>query len=278
MRGSRLIEDHIAILEPALLNHSGAQKPVTRISGRASIDVVIPARNEASTIGNVVQAFRHHPQVRQVIVVDNGSEDETAFRADRAGAQVVTERLPGKGRALARGVELVTADYAFLVDGDIENPSADWITLLIDRAESSRKGVVRADPPYNPTIMGAVQPLLEEFFPGAAHLQQPIGGVVLIRRDCLEGLEWYSGWGVDIGLTLQILARGVGYDEVPIGRLKHASRPRSRDRVVLREIVQTILTEHTRQGKQVRVPIHHADEPPTPPTRTTESRPSGEKG
>ena len=82
------------------------------------VAVVIPALNEASCIGDLVREVWKQP-VHQVIVVDNGSSDDTANMAKRAGARVVYEPRRGYGYACAAGVAATDrADVVVFLDGD----------------------------------------------------------------------------------------------------------------------------------------------------------------
>jgi glycosyltransferase involved in cell wall biosynthesis len=81
--------------------------------------VVIPALNEEAIIGEVVRSIPGDV-ASEVIVVDNGSHDETALRAVEAGARVVSQPRRGYGRACATGVQAVDARCSIIVflDGD----------------------------------------------------------------------------------------------------------------------------------------------------------------
>jgi glycosyltransferase involved in cell wall biosynthesis len=87
------------------------------------ISVVIPALNEEEPIAAVVRDCLATGLPREVIVVDNGSRDRTAERAQNAGAKVVSEPAPGYGRACAAGVRALSLpqspdDIVVFLDGD----------------------------------------------------------------------------------------------------------------------------------------------------------------
>ncbi|HYX26651.1 MAG TPA: glycosyltransferase, partial [Thermoanaerobaculia bacterium] len=88
-------------------------------------DVVIPARDEESTVAGVVRAARGASGVGRVVVVDDGSSDRTAAVAMAAGATVVRGAAAGepgsKARALSRGVEATDAGVLVFFDSDILN-------------------------------------------------------------------------------------------------------------------------------------------------------------
>jgi glycosyltransferase involved in cell wall biosynthesis len=85
----------------------------------ARVSVVIPALNEQETIGAVVRAVPRE-SAREVVVVDNGSDDRTAERASAAGARVVREPRRGYGRACRAGALAVAESCEIIVflDGD----------------------------------------------------------------------------------------------------------------------------------------------------------------
>jgi polyisoprenyl-phosphate glycosyltransferase len=93
---------------------------------RPTIDVVVPARNEALTVTSVVAACRECSYVRDVIVVDDGSQDGTTEAASAAGAKVIGVGGQGgsKAHAMEAGVAVSDADAVLFVDADCLNLSA----------------------------------------------------------------------------------------------------------------------------------------------------------
>ena len=102
--------------------------------------VIIPALNEAGNIARLVQETLQQP-VDCVIVVDNGSTDETAVLASKMGATVVSEKRQGYGYACAAGTAVALkegADVLVYMDGDFSSLPAELTRLLepIQREEA----------------------------------------------------------------------------------------------------------------------------------------------
>jgi len=107
-----------------------------------SISVVIPARDEAGRIGPLLDSVVGAPGVREVIVVDDQSSDDTAAIAQRAGASVVAGTpLPdgwaGKAWALQQGIEAAGSDWVVTLDADTR-PAPRLPTALVARAVGDR--------------------------------------------------------------------------------------------------------------------------------------------
>jgi glycosyltransferase involved in cell wall biosynthesis len=83
------------------------------------VAAIIPAWNEAETIGPVIAAARRAALVDEVIVVDNDSADDTAEVAAAYGVPVLYEPVQGKGEAMRRGVSSTTAEIIVFLDADL---------------------------------------------------------------------------------------------------------------------------------------------------------------
>ena len=98
-----------------------------------AVSIVIPAYNEADAIGAVVAAVRAAGPWHEVIVVDDGSRDETSARACAAGATVVRHPYnKGNGAAVKSGIRRAGGEYVLVLDGDGQHQAED-AGRLVDR-------------------------------------------------------------------------------------------------------------------------------------------------
>ncbi len=109
-----------------------------------SVTVLVPAHNEAATIQQVVRSCRHQTYLAEkVVVIDDGSTDDTARLARDAGAQVVTSTGGSKARALNVGLGEVTSDLVVAVDADTFL-APDAINELVATIEEGYDGTCAA--------------------------------------------------------------------------------------------------------------------------------------
>lgn len=93
---------------------------------------LIPAYNESARIGGVLAALRGHPGLAEVIVIDDGSSDDTAPVAQGFGVRVLqTPGNMGKTGALLHGFRHVTTSHVLLLDADLIGLTAADVTALI---------------------------------------------------------------------------------------------------------------------------------------------------
>jgi glycosyltransferase involved in cell wall biosynthesis len=96
------------------------------------VDVVIPARNEENTIGDIVRQFVEHPGIREVIVgIDADTTDNTAMAAAMAGAGIRVYGARGKGQCVTGALMRVETPYVVFCDADVTGLTYDHISLLI---------------------------------------------------------------------------------------------------------------------------------------------------
>lgn len=98
-----------------------------------TIKALIPAFNEEKTIGDIIDVLNKVPRIKEIIVVDDGSNDNTYQVAKDRGARVI--RLPenkGKGAALQEGITHVDTDIILLLDGDLIGLKKEHVYKLIN--------------------------------------------------------------------------------------------------------------------------------------------------
>ena len=211
-----------------------------------TVSVLIPSRDEERTVAAVVRAVRD-PHVLdaggtglvdEVVVVDDGSSDATAGAARSAGARVV--RLApggGKGQAMRAGLDASFGDVVVFLDADVENTSPNFVSglvgpLLLHDDISLVKGFYRRPLHGAPSGGGRVtelvaRPLIELCFPELAAVRQPLAGETAAHRWVLEKVGFADGYGVELGLLLDVARRfGVGsLAQVDLGTRVHRNRP-----------------------------------------------------
>lgn len=95
-----------------------------------TVSIVIPAFNEADAIGDVVRELAAAASWREILVVDDGSTDETAANAAAAGARVIRQPYnKGNGAAVKAGIRAATGEFLLIVDGDGQHKPSDALRL-----------------------------------------------------------------------------------------------------------------------------------------------------
>jgi glucosyl-3-phosphoglycerate synthase len=217
-----------------------------------TVSVVIPARDEEATIGEIVAAIRAALMddialVDELVVVDDRSVDATSTRASAAGAVVhaaadVLPHLPpakGKGEALWKGLAATTGDVVAFVDGDLADFDPRFVVGLVGpllNPGGDRLQFVKAfyERPIDGQPRGggrvtelAARPLIAILLPHLADVIQPLSGEFAGRRAALESVPFVHGYGVDVALLADIAAT-FGVDslaQVDLGRRAHRNRP-----------------------------------------------------
>lgn len=97
----------------------------------STVSVVIPAFDEAGAIGVVVHALRAAGDWREILVVDDGSVDETSIVAATAGARVIRHPYnKGNGAAVKTGIRHAAGEYILIIDADGQHSAADAVRLV----------------------------------------------------------------------------------------------------------------------------------------------------
>jgi glucosyl-3-phosphoglycerate synthase len=219
---------------------------------RASVSVVLPAREVAGTIGQILDRLaplRAAGLVDELLVVDAASADGTAGVAAAAGATVVQESeiladhgpARGKGDAMWRALAVARGDVVAFVDADSADFDPRFVLgllgpLLTDDAVAFVKAAylrpLRVGAETVPQGGGRVsellaRPLLNLHVPELAGVVQPLAGEVAARRALLEALPFPVGYGVEIAMLIDA-HRHAGLDalaQVDVGVRNNAHQP-----------------------------------------------------
>jgi glucosyl-3-phosphoglycerate synthase len=240
------------------------------LKGDTRVSVCIPARNEQATIGPIVECVRRElvdmtGLVDELVVIDDGSVDATAAVAAGAGARVVP--VPsfggpgaGKGHAMRLGLAETQGDIVVFLDGDVESFRAHFVTgqlgpVLSHPETMLVKACYRRPLGDSPTGGGRVtelvaRPLLSLLFPELCGVVQPLAGEAAVRREALDHIELAQGYGVEMGMLIDISRRyGPGsIAQVDLEVRVHRNRPLSELAPQARDVLAIALS---RAGVQI---------------------------
>lgn len=197
-----------------------------------TISLGLPALNEEETVGNVIQTIKKAlieevPLLDEIVLIDSGSVDYTREIAADLGIPVYIhqEILPqhgayrGKGEALWKSLYVLEGDIIAWIDTDIVNIHPRFVygilgPLLREPRIQYVKGFYRRPLRQGDKLIAGgggrvteltARPLLNLFFPELSGLIQPLAGEYAGRREALERLPFFTGYGVETGLLIDIL-------------------------------------------------------------------------
>lgn len=203
-----------------------------------TISLALPALNEEETVGNVIRTIKttlmdQVPLLDEMVLIDSDSTDRTRQLAASLGIPVFIHQhiLPrlgarrGKGEALWKSLYVTRGDILIWIDTDIKNIDPVFVYGLlgpllqrpdIQFVKGFYRRPLRVGDKYQAGGGGRVteltaRPLLNLFYPELSGIVQPLAGEYGGRRAALEQLPFYSGYGVEIGLLIDILEQlGLG--------------------------------------------------------------------
>ena len=245
------------------LDEAAVAAVVAAKAGR-TVSVCVPCRDEAATIGPLVSVIRRELMVNtglvdELIVLDDRSTDDTARVASHAGARVVPiddvhrehGNGQGKGNALWATLLVSHGDIVVWCDGDVTSFEPDWVTKLVAPLLDDPTVMLVKALYHRPTNYGGggrttelvARPLMSRYFRSLTGLAQPLSGEYAGRRSALEQLRFVQGWGVEMGLLIDIEeawgAAAIG--QVDLGSRLHRHRSLHSLSVQAAEVMATIL-------------------------------------
>lgn len=195
-----------------------------------SVAVVIPAKDEADRIAATVRTAATLEHVDLVVVVDDGSRDDTATLARRAGAEVVRHAVnKGKSAAMTTGAAAVAvrerglatpARALLFIDADLQETAANTAPLVPPILQREADMTIAILPAQH-TVGGGRGLVVDLARRGIVQATgwtptQPLSGMRCLSRAAFEAARPLApGWGVETALTIDLLTQGLRVQEVP---------------------------------------------------------------
>lgn len=219
--------------------------------------VIIPAYNESRTIRKVMGVVKKSKLIDEIVVVDDGSKDDTYKKAKKTGVTVIRHKKnKGKGAAMKTGLDNSVGDVVLFLDADLGGINEKKIDNLIEpvlnnKADFTKSTFVMKAPKNKDKFWDrkegrvtqlTIRPLLNNLHPDI-EIQQPLSGQYCSRRKFFENIDFEEGYGVDIGILLDAVCQKIRIKEVDIGRIENKDKHHI-SRIMAEHAAKTILCKY----------------------------------
>lgn len=219
------------------------------------VSVIIPAYNEEETVAKVIGVVKKVSFVDEIIVVNDGSSDNTEKEATEAGAIVINhETNKGKGEALYTGYQEAECDIIAFIDADIFNLTSAKVEAMIKPILDGKTDITKTkfSRASGRVTELTAKPLLNFFFPEIS-FEQPLSGQFAARKEVLKKINFEKDYGVDVGIVIDADVLGISITEVDIGAIEHDMSPLSDLNLMANEVVRTIIGRANKYGRVVMI-------------------------
>lgn len=253
-----------------------------------TISLALPALNEEETVGGVIRMMKKElmqkvPLLDEIVLIDSNSTDHTREIAEKEGVPVyihqhLLERLGarrGKGEALWKSLLVTRGDIIVWIDTDIVNIHPRFVygilgPLLLNQDIQFVKGFYRRPLKVGMKLQAGgggrvteltARPLLNLFYPELSGVVQPLSGEYGGRRTALEQAAFFSGYGVETGLLIDIYER-YGLNAIAqvdlLERIHHNQHLEALSKMSF-AIIQTVMRKlEKRFGRSVLEDVHRS--------------------
>jgi glycosyltransferase involved in cell wall biosynthesis len=184
------------------------------------VSVLIPAWNEGDRIDQTILAVRTLPNVSDIIVIDDGSTDETYRISLESGARVIRHTTNyGKGAALYSGILATDADVVVFLDADMGDTSVEVGKLIRPLLENRCDMTIGRLPRPGRGGFGLVKGFARNGIRrlGGVDLESPLSGQRALNRRVLDAIGHLGdGYGVEVAMTIDAARKGMRLLEVEV--------------------------------------------------------------
>jgi len=193
------------------------------------VTVLIPAFNEEKNIAHTIKGLetfndsfcRKNQLNLDIIVIDDGSQDQTSLKAEETGVKVIQlKKNKGKGNALREGLKKADGNIIVFLDADLRD-SSEEVHKLVSPILNGEADVTiaRFKPPGKKKGFGFVKALAYygvKFFTGQG-VTSALSGQRAFKKEVLEAIgQIPEGFGIEVGMLIDILQKGFVVKEVDV--------------------------------------------------------------
>jgi glycosyltransferase involved in cell wall biosynthesis len=194
------------------------------------ISAIIPAHNEEKTVGNVINVLKE-AGVGEIIVVDDGSTDNTPKIAESLQAKVIRQKKKsGKGAAIKKGIKSAKGEILLFVDADLTGLDHKKIVNLLTPVAKGKADFVKGYGYFNVNkalekesmniSKQVVDPLFKAYFP-ELNIIDSLSGQWCAKKDFLLKAEIPDDYGADVSVLLDAYQQNLRIAQENLGYVEH---------------------------------------------------------
>ena len=188
---------------------------------RKEIGIIIPAYNEEDRLGATLKALKKIDLVKDILVIDDGSVDRTREIAKKEGVKLITlNKNRGKGYALKEGIDHLDNSIIVFLDADIGATAKEVTKLVYPLLENKAEVTIgKIAPTPGKGGFGIVRRLAQRAFEylTGKKCSSILSGQRAFKREVLDkDLLNYKRYGIEFGMTVDLVQRNLRILEVPI--------------------------------------------------------------
>ncbi len=197
--------------------------------------MVVPAYNESDVIERTIEGLKKIDLIDKIVVVDDGSTDNTAEIAKEKGAVVIQlKENRGKGYAMRKALNSIDCDIVGFVDGDVGLSSSEVIKLLEPVVNDEVDFTIAKFPKAekNTNVKGGFGLVKKLAYKGVYYftgkeMETSLSGQRVYKRKVVDSMKYIpNNYGIEIAMTIQAINNGFTFREIPVN-MKHRYTDRS---------------------------------------------------